>query len=168
MTTLAYRAGAVFWLGFALACPALAAPTDAARTAIGAAYAGMDRATASRNASGYAAYLAPDFAGFDTKGTALGGRAKTLQALAQAFAQVSAAKSATRIVTLSLQDGGAVVTTQATLTLSGTKQGQPFVLKSDDQTRDFWVKSGGRWLLKRERGLSAVQTLNGHILPAAP
>ena len=165
MLTLITRGGAALCLGFALALPAHATPAGDARAAITAAYAGLDKATASRSASGYSVYLAPDFAGFDPKGAEIDGKDKILQALTQTFAQVSTAKSVTRLLTFSLQDGGAVATTHTTLTLSGTKRGKPFVLKSEDHTRDFWVQSGGHWLLKRERGLSATSTLNGHPAP---
>ena len=168
MSILVLRAGPALCLSLVLALPTMATPTNDTRAAIGAAYAGMDKATAARNASGYAVYLAPDFAGFDPKGAEIGGKDKILQALKQTFAQVSAAKSVTRLLAFSLRDGGAVVTTHTTLTLSGTKQGKPFVLKSEDHTRDFWVKSGGHWLLKRERGLSASATLDGRPAPSAP
>ena len=138
----------------AFVSPAGASPAQDARQAIQAAYASMDQATAHRNASGYSAYLAPDFVGIDRKGAPTGGKEKTLEALRQAFAQVRAAKSTTQLLTLTLQDGGAVVTTRSQFSLSGTRNGKPFVLESENQERDFWIKSSGRWLLKRERVLS--------------
>ena len=168
MLAFIFRAAAALCLCFALTLPAHATPAGDARTAITAAYAGLDKATASRSVSSYSAYLAPDFAGFDSKGAKISGKDKILQALKQTFAQVSTAKSVTRIMAFSLQDGGAVVTTHTRLTLSGTKQGKLFVLKSEEQDRDFWVIPGGRWLLKRERGLSVTSTLDGHPVPAAP
>lgn len=112
----------------ALIVPAGASPAGDARAAIQAAYAGMDRATANRSAAGYSIYLTPDFVGVDEKGKETAGRDATVQALSGILAQVKAARSATQIQTLTLQDGGAVVVTHSTLSLTGTKNGQPFVI----------------------------------------
>ncbi len=150
----------------ALRLPAGADPTHVARTAIQVAYAGMDKATNRRDAAAYSVYLTSDFVGLDEKETNTVGKAKTLQALRQAFAAVHTAASTTQVLTLVLQDGGAVVTTHSVLTLSGTKNGQPCVIRSENQVRDFWVPSGGRWRLKRERVMSAAQTVNDRPVPS--
>ena len=166
MSTLSSRLLAALCL-IALALPAQADPVQDARKTILAAYAGMDKATRSRSASDYSAYLLSSYIGVDEKGGETDGKAKSVQALRQAFAQVSAAKSTTQILSLVLQDGGAVVTTHSNLTLSGTKNSRPFVIKSESQVRDFWIKSGGRWFLKRERILSVTETVNGRLVPSS-
>ena len=168
MSVLFYRVGMGVCLSLTLILSADANPMQEARRAIQSAYAGMDKATNNRDTSAYSVYLDPNIVGIDEKGKETDGKAKTLQALSQAFALVSTARSNTKITTLALQDGGAVVTTDSTLSFSGTKNGQPFVIKGENTVRDFWSKSGGRWLLKRERVVSSAQTLNGQPVPPAP
>ena len=167
MATLSSCVAAILWL-IAFSLPVQANSAQDARKAIQAAYAGMDKATSSRSASDYSAYLLPSYVGVDEKGVETEGKAKSVQALSQAFAQVSTAKSTTQILTLVLQDGGAVVTTHSNLTLSGTKNSRPFIIKSESRVRDFWIKSGGRWLLRRERIVSITESLNGRPMPSTP
>ena len=166
MSALVSHASVTLCLSLMLVLPVSANPAQDARKAIRAAYAGMDKATRDRSASGYSAYLSPNCVGVDEKGMETDGRARMVQALSQAFAQVNAAKSTTQILALSLQDGGAVVTAHSDLTLSGTKNSRPFVIRSESRVRDFWIKSGGRWLLRRERVLSVTQTVNGQTVPS--
>ncbi len=168
MSVLFCRFGMGVCLSLTFILSATANSTQDARRAIQSAYVGMDKATDNRNTSAYSVYLDPNIIGIDEKGKETDGKAKTLQALSQAFALVSAARSNTKIKTFTLQKGGAVVTTDSTLSFSGTKNGQPFVIKSENQVRDFWNKSGGRWLLRQERVISNTQTLNGQPVPPAP
>ncbi len=150
----------------ALSIPALANPTQDARKAVQTAYIGMDKATKLRSASAYTAYLHPDYVGIDEKGVETDGRPEMVKSLGQAFALVNTAASSTQVLTLTLQSGGAVVTQRSALTMSGTKNNQPFIIKIDSRVRDFWVKAGGRWLLKREHILSETKTINGRQLPS--
>ncbi len=162
------RFGIILCCGLLAVLPAGADPTQAARHAIQAAYAGMDKAIGNRDTSAYAAYLDPNIIGIDEKGKETDGKAKTVQMLRQAFALFSTASSKTEILTLALQDGGAVVTTRSALTFSAARHGRIFVVKGENQVRDFWSESSGRWLLKRERVVSDTQTLNGRLVPPAP
>lgn len=161
------RLAIIVCLSLIAALPAGADPAQEARHAIQAAYAGMDKAISRRDTSAYAVYLDPDIVGIDEKGKETDGKAKTVQLLRQAFAVFRTAASKTNILTLALQGGGAVVTTHSTLSLSAMKNGRPIVVKSENQVRDFWSKSGGRWLLRQERVILNAQTLNGQPVRSA-
>ncbi len=168
MSILCCRVGMGLCVSLTLVLPAGADPTQDARRAIQAAYAGMDQAVSKRDVSAYAASLDPNIIGIDEKGKETAGKANTVQLLRQAFGLFSTTASKTEILTLALQGSGAVVTTHSMASFSGTKNGEPFVIKSENRVRDFWSKSGGRWRLKQERVLSDVQTLNGRPVPSAP
>lgn len=162
------RLGIILCLSFIAILPAGADPTQEARKEIQAAYAGMDKAIGSRDTSAYAAYLDPNIVGIDQKGRETDGKAKTVQLLRQGFAVFHAAASKTEILTLTLQGDGAVVTTHSTLSFSGARKGRTFTVKGENTVRDFWIRSGGRWLLRQERVISNKQTLNDQPVPSAP
>ena len=146
--------------------PVYADSTGDAKEAIQAAYQAMDKATSAKNASGYAVYLLPNYVGVDEKGKETNGKAATVQGLSKAFSQLRTATSATRVLSLTLQDGGAVVTTRSSLSFTAIRNGQPFTVTGTNKVRDFWVKSAGHWMLKRERVMSSAQTVNGQPVPA--
>ena len=162
------RIGISMCLSLIIVLPAEADPTQDARKAIQAAYTGMDKAIANRDTSAYAVYLDQNIVGIDETGKETDGKAKTVQRLRQAFALFRTAASRTEILTLTLQEGGAVVVTHSALAFSATRNGRTFAVKGENQVRDFWSRSGGHWRLKRERVVSNTQTLNSQPVPALP
>ena len=168
MSNVFCRAGLGLCLILTAVLPAGADPTQAARHAIQSAYAGMDKAIGNRDTSAYAAYLDPNIIGIYEKGKETDGKAKMVQLVRQAFVVFSTASSKTEILSLTLQGGGAIVTTRSALSFSATRNGRSVTLKGENTVRDFWSKSSGRWLLKQERVISNTQTLNGQPVPPAP
>ncbi len=160
MTSMASAFLSVGLTVFASAQPNVTNPVSP-RAAITAAYASMDRALIRHDVTAYAAHLYPTFVGVYPQGKEMHGRAEDAASLHQLFAVASAVTSSTRLLTLAFQDGGAVVTTRETFSMSMQADGQPVSVKSVGTLRGFWVRSGGHWLLKAERSLSDTTTMNG-------
>lgn len=147
--------------GAGLTTPAAASPASVARAAITAAYARMSDAVQRRDADAYVASLSPDFVGVYPKGLVVRGRQGEAATLRQTFGAAKTLSASTRLVFCVLKDGGAVVTVQESTALSGQNAGGPLEIKDSATLRGFWVKSGGRWLLKRERSVADVISTNG-------
>lgn len=158
-------AGTLVALGFASsasAAPQQKAPIgQGARTAITTAYARMDKALVHGNVSAYTSYLLPTFVGVYPQGNKIQGKDKDAASLHQLFAMAKTVTSSTQLLSCSLQNGGAVVTTRGSFSMSGMHEGEPIAMKSVGTLRGFWVKAGGRWLLKEEHTLADTTTLNG-------
>lgn len=160
-------AGTFVALGFGLASSASAGPQQkapveqGARTAITTAYARMDKALVHGDVSAYTSYLLPTFVGIYPQGNRIQGRDKDVASLHQLFAMAKTVTSSTQLLSCSLQNGGAVVTTRQSFSMSGTHEGEPIAMKSVGTLRGLWVKAGGQWLLKEEHTLADTTTLNG-------
>lgn len=142
--------------------PALTAPAKKASADIRAECGLMDQALARRDAGAYVAFLHPAFVGVYPQGKTIHGRAEYAASLHQLFALAKTLTSSTQLLTCSLQDGGAVVTTRETGSVSGRNAGRPTLVTRVDVVRSFWVKAaGGRWLKTRERSLSGTMSING-------
>ena len=148
-------------LSFGPTLTALANPAGDARTAITSAYTRMDKVLVHKDASAYTAYLHPEFFGAYPQGKEIHGKDAEAASLRQIFSLAKTVASSTQIMSCALQDGGAVITTRETFSLSGTNEKGPFVIKSVDMMRSFWVKASGHWLKKRERSISDTATVNG-------
>ncbi len=154
-------ASVVVSLSFGLTLSVSANPQQDARKAIRAAYAGMDKALIHHDVSAYTAYLHPAFVGHYPQGKELDGKDKDAVSLHQLFAMAKTVNSSTQLLSFSLQNGGAVVTTREKFSMSGMNESEPISLKSEGTLRGFWVKVGRHWLLKGERSLSDTTTMNG-------
>ena len=144
-----------------------------ASSAIKAAYANMDKALANQDSVAYTAYLLPSFIGEYSNGKVIHGKDEDAASLHQLFSMAKTVTSSTRLLSCSLQNGGAIVTTEETLSLSGINGGSQAIIKSTDTMRSFWLKSDGHWLMKRERFLSeaanGTETVvsNNHLVGTA-
>lgn len=160
-------AGTLAAFGFGLASSASAGPQQkapigqGARTAITTAYARMDKALVHGDVSAYTSYLLPTFVGVYPQGNKIQGKDKDAASLHQLFAMAKTVTSSTQLLSCSLQNGGAVVTTRESFSMSGMHESEPIAMKSVGTLRGFWVKAGGRWLLKEEHTLADTTTLNG-------
>jgi len=141
--------------GLALSLPGAAAPVQDARAAITAAYASMDRAFARRDLPATMAHFDPGVVTVDEYARQTDGKDKVAAQFRQAFASSGRAgaslKVSTRLLTFSLEGGGAVATTRADYTTSGTQAGVPFVHEDVRYERDYWIKAGRRWRIRREQ-----------------
>lgn len=157
------RIGALVALGFGLtlSVPASASPNQDARSVIQTAYTRMDKALAHGDVSAYTSYLHPGFVGIYPQGKEIQGRDEDAASLHQLFAISKTANSSTQLLSCSLHNNSAVVTTRESFSMSGMSKGESITIKSVGTLRGFWVKVGGHWLLKKERSLSDTTIFNG-------
>ncbi|MGI4788914.1 MAG: nuclear transport factor 2 family protein [Janthinobacterium lividum] len=148
-------------LSFGFILPISADPTQDTRAAIASAYTNMNKALARRDSAAYLVYLHPAYSAIFADGKEVHGKDKAAAPLRQMFALANTVTASTQILTCSLQNDGAVVTTQETMSLTSKATGKPLVIKTVDNVRSFWLKVNGRWLLKQERLLSETTTING-------
>lgn len=133
-----------------------------ARRSVQAAYNSMSRAVMKKNVKGATAYMDPEYVQINADDSQVT-RDEIVDMLKEAFPIIKSVRASTRVQKISLKGNEATVLTKTVGRIIAVEPRTQQALGVDvsDVSREFWVKEGRGWILKRARVLKGGASLNG-------